>query len=107
MYKIAVLGEQESVLGFSALGLSVFCVTGPEEAEKTLKKLARSGEYAVIYVTESFAGSLAGEIEKYKEQAVPAIILIPGVSGNTGEGIAGVKKSVEQAVGSDILFSNH
>jgi V/A-type H+-transporting ATPase subunit F len=34
----------------------------------------------------------------------PAIILIPGVSGNTGEGVKGVKGSVEQAVGSDILF---
>ncbi len=34
----------------------------------------------------------------------PAIIQIPGVSGNTGAGVAGVKKSVEQAVGSDIIF---
>ena len=37
---------------------------------------------------------------------VPAIIRIPGVSGNTGDGIQGVKDSVEQAVGSDILFGN-
>ena len=29
----------------------------------------------------------------------------PGVSGNTGAGVDGVKKTVEQAVGSDILFS--
>ena len=35
----------------------------------------------------------------------PAIILIPGVKGNTGEGLRGVHKSVEQAVGSDILFN--
>mgnify|MGYP002798505339 CR=1 FL=1 len=38
---------------------------------------------------------------------LPAIILIPGVSGNTSAGINGVKKSVEQAVGSDILFSGN
>jgi V/A-type H+-transporting ATPase subunit F len=37
---------------------------------------------------------------------MPAIIQIPGVRGNTGNGISGVKKSVEQAVGSDILFGN-
>ena len=37
---------------------------------------------------------------------MPSIILIPGISGNTGKGVEGVKKSVEQAVGSDILFSN-
>ena len=28
-------------------------------------------------------------------------------AGNTGAGVEGVKKSVEQAVGSDILFSNN
>jgi V/A-type H+-transporting ATPase subunit F len=44
------------------------------------------------------------EIDKYKEQLLPAIILIPGISGNTGEGVSGVKRSVEQAVGSDIIF---
>jgi V/A-type H+-transporting ATPase subunit F len=37
---------------------------------------------------------------------MPAIIQIPGISGNTGAGIENVKKSVETAVGSDILFSN-
>ena len=31
------------------------------------------------------------------------IILIPGVSGNTGEGLSAVRRSVEKAVGSDIF----
>ncbi len=44
------------------------------------------------------------ELEKYREKTLPAIIQIPGVSGNTGAGVEGVKKTVEQAVGSDILF---
>ena len=45
-------------------------------------------------------------IEEYRERRLPAVILIPGVSGNTGAGIAQVKKSVEQAVGSDIIFTD-
>ena len=49
----------------------------------------------------------AEKMKQYQGQVLPAVILIPGVSGNTGEGVAGVKRSVEQAVGSDILFSNH
>ncbi|MCI8822618.1 MAG: V-type ATP synthase subunit F, partial [Lachnospiraceae bacterium] len=61
-------------------------------------------DYAVIYITEALAAELKHEISRYQEQVVPAIIQIPGVSGNTGAGITGVKKSVEQAVGSDILF---
>ena len=44
--------------------------------------------------------------EKYQEQVTPAIIQIPGIAGNTGAGVAGVKKSVEQAVGSDIIFGS-
>ena len=48
---------------------------------------------------------LKNEIAEYQEQTTPAIIQIPGVSGNTGAGVEGVKKTVEQAVGSDILFS--
>ena len=105
MYKIAVLGDYDSIYGFAALGLDTFPVTDPAEAVKKLHQLSLS-EYAVIYVTEGLAANIEHEIAKYKEQMLPAVILIPGVSGNTGKGIEGVKKSVEQAVGSDILFSN-
>lgn len=103
MYKIAVLGPYDSIYGFAVLGLDIFPVSDPEEGVKQLKNLA-SSDYAVIYVTESLAASMQQEIEKYKEQLYPVIILIPGISGNTGEGVRGVKKSVEQAVGSDIIF---
>ena len=50
------------------------------------------------------AAEIPHAIERYREQTLPAVIQIPGVAGNTGAGVAGVKKSVEQAVGSDILF---
>ena len=46
------------------------------------------------------------EIDRYRSEKLPAIIPIPGVSGNTGKGMLNVKKSVEQAVGSDIIFNN-
>lgn len=105
MYKIAVLGDYDSIYGFGALGMETFPVNTSEDGVKTLKTLAKN-EYAVIYVTESLANEINHEIIKYKEELLPAIILIPGVQGNTGEGIAGVKASVEQAVGSDILFGN-
>ena len=97
MYKIAVMGAYDSIYGFAALGLDTFPVSDIQEGEKLLRRIAE-GDYAVIYITEALAAELK------QEQVVPAIIQIPGVSGNTGAGITGVKKSVEQAVGSDILF---
>lgn len=104
MYKVAVMGDYDSIYGFAALGLSTFPVENREAGAAMLKRLA-GGEYAVIYMTESLAAVLSEEVEGYREQLSPAIILIPGISGNTGAGIAQVKKSVEKAVGSDIIFN--
>ena len=103
MYKIAVLGPYDSIYGFAALGLDTFPVSDPSEGAAQLKRLAAS-DYAVVYITEGLAATIGQEIDKYKEQLLPAIILIPGIAGNTGDGVSGVKKSVEQAVGSDIIF---
>jgi V/A-type H+-transporting ATPase subunit F len=104
MYKIAVLGDRDSIYGFAALGLDICPVSNADEAAKKLRHLAESG-YAVIYVTEAVADEIVPEIARYSERLVPAIVPIPGASGNTGSGIANVKKFVEQAVGSDIIFS--
>lgn len=103
MYKIAVIGDYESIYGFSALGLETYLTTLPEVAKKTLKHLAENN-YGIIYITEVLAETLSKEIEELKTQVLPAVIVIPGTYGNTGMGVKGVKKSVEQAVGSDILF---
>ena len=105
MYKIAVMGAYDSIYGFASLGLDIHPVSDIREGEETLRRLATC-EYAVIYITEELAAQIPHEIARYREQVLPAIIQIPGVAGNTGAGIEGVKKSVEQAVGSDILFGN-
>lgn len=105
MYKIAVLGDYDSIYGFGALGLDIYPVSGPEEAKQEFKKLT-SGSYAVIYITEAMEAVLSQDIEKFEDCVMPVIIRIPGISGNTGNGVKGVKHCVEQAVGSDILFGN-
>ncbi len=104
MYKIAVMGDRDSIYGYAALGLDTYPVTNPEEAAKKLKILAES-QYAVIYMTEALQMKLETEIDRYVSEGLPAIIPIPGVTGNTGMGIRNVKKSVERAVGSDIIFN--
>ncbi len=106
MYKIAVLGPYDSIYGLAMLGFDTFPASDAKTGITELKRLAEEN-YAIIYVTEGLAASMQTEIEKYREQLLPAIILIPGISDNTGEGIESVKKCVEQAVGSDILFSGN
>ena len=102
MYRTAVMGDRDSIYGFASLGFDIFPVSDPQKAASSLRHMAESG-YGVIYITESLAAEITTDIDRYREQKLPAIILIPGISGNTGMGMRNVSKCVEQAVGSDIL----
>ena len=102
MAEIAVVGKRDSIYGFSSIGLEILPVTEPREAVRELRRMSEE-DYAVVFLTESLAVLLGSELDRYRERAVPAVILIPGVAGNTGEGLRSISRSVEQAVGSDIL----
>jgi len=104
MYKIGVLGDRDSVLGFMALGFSVHEAENAEQATQILHTLAKSDEYAIIFITEQYAMKIQEEIAKYKDDPLPAIICIPNQNGTTGYGMATIKNAVERAVGADILF---
>ena len=101
-YQIAVVGDWDSVMGFSALGLSTYPVASAGEAKDTIRKLAE-GDTAVIYLTEQLAAELRDVIDKYKAELTPAIILIPGKDGSLGIGKSDIQRSIERAVGADIL----
>ncbi len=102
MYKIGVIGDYDSIYGFATLGIDTHPVDASGAGAKIKELIA--GDYRVIYITEALASEIQDELEKYAEEITPALILIPGITGNTGDGIANVKASVEKAVGSDILF---
>ena len=108
MADIAVIGDAESIKGFAAVGLKIFPCEDADEAQNALKKLVNEG-CAVVYITEEFASLLSvehmKEIAKLDEALLPAVIPIPGVTGNTGIGVNRLKSSVEKAVGSDIIFN--
>ncbi len=101
-YKIAALGDRDSVLGFRALGLDVFPVENVDQARDQLRRLAKES-YAIVYLTEGFAKDMGPDIVRYQDQLTPAVILIPGREGSLGIGMANVKTTVERAVGADIL----
>ena len=101
MYKIAVLGDRDSVMGFKALGLDTYFVETTEEARHTLHRLAKE-EYAIIYITEQLASDIGADVDRYKSEVTPAVILIPGKTGSLGLGARALQSAVERAVGADI-----
>ena len=102
-YRIAVVGDRESVMGFQALGLDTYPVTSPEEAKEQVRELARAGDCAVIYLTEQLAKDMEDVIARYKDELRPAIILIPGREGSLGIGMNNIQQFIQRAVGADIL----
>ena len=106
MYKIGIIGDRDSVLGFMALGFAVHEVSKSGEAAEKLHELVKSGGYAVIFVTEDLAVDIEEDIARYKDAPLPAITVIPGANGSTGYGMANIKSAVERAVGADRLFKN-
>jgi|GEM_PF-53777 len=107
-YKIAVIGDKESVIGFRAVGFSVFIAEDISEAEKIIYSVSEPDSgFAIVFLVENYALKLSHVISKYASEPVPAIISVPGKNGSAGFGMAQVKKAVERAVGADILFKNY
>ncbi|HHV60198.1 MAG TPA: V-type ATP synthase subunit F [Clostridiaceae bacterium] len=105
MYKIGVIGDKDSILGFLALGLNIFPVKDKTEAESVFTKLVNE-EFALIYITETTAKEILPLIQKYKEQSFPVVVPIPGIKGSENIGMQAVRNAVERAVGANILFGN-
>jgi len=102
MYRIAVIGDPDSVLGFKALGLEVCPAEDVEQARQAIHRMAKEN-YAILYLTEQLAAQLQSEIARYQDALTPAIIPIPDKEGSLGIGMANVTNAVERAVGADIL----
>jgi len=104
MYKIGVLGDRDSVLGFKALGIEIFVADDAKQARPVLRRLSK-GDYAVIYITERLASGMEEDIDAFKDSPVPAIIVIPSAGESLGLGMSSLKNAVTRAVGADILHT--
>jgi V/A-type H+-transporting ATPase subunit F len=115
-YKIAIIGNKDTVMGFKALGIDIFNVNNKDEAVETLFTLKNKSQneegkekdtkplYAIIFITEDFAEQITKEeYQKLSKNALPAIIPLPSSSGSSGYGIKRIGKIIEMAIGSDII----
>ena len=106
MYNIGVIGDYDSICGFSAVGFSIFPVESVEQARKELRTLAGNG-YGIIYITEPYMEELQSDCAVYSEQPLPCIVPVPACTGVTGFGESRLRHFVKQAVGSDIIFDDN
>ncbi len=104
--KIAIIGDRESIKGFTAIGFDIIECSDLSRANSVLRTAAEGEQYSIIYMTEEMYSAAEKECKKYEEKQLPAIIPIPGIKGNSGIGRERLSYFVERAVGSDIIFKN-
>lgn len=103
MYKIAVVGDKDSILGFKALGVSTYPVTDRKEAIGALREIEKDN-VAVVCITEAVAAQIEEEVMELQRKPLPAVVLIPNNKGSLGLGMRLIKRNAEKAIGADILF---
>lgn len=103
MYKIAVVGDKESIFGFSAIGMDIYPAYEEEDIKEIIPKLIEEN-YAIIYVTENVSMKANKYIEKLQTNKIPAIVTIPSNTGSLQYGEKRIKDMVQKAVGIEINF---
>jgi V/A-type H+-transporting ATPase subunit F len=103
MYKIGIVGNKDSILGFKALGVQVVPADEAGDVESTLKGMIQD-DFSLIYVTEKVAQKAEKLIREYRESVLPIIIPVPDHSGSLGLGMQSLKETTIKAIGADILF---
>ncbi len=101
--KMAIIGSDDSVFAFKAVGVDAYSAFSPESAESLLKKIAK--EYQIIFITDVLAKGMDEIIKRYLNSAYPVIISVPSKNGSNGYGMESIKATMEKALGVDILFN--
>ncbi len=102
MYKVGVIGDHDSIIGFKALGMTI----GPADTGPQALVYLRQWEaehYAVIFITEPLAAANQTLLTSLRNRKLPAIIPIPAQHGSTGLGMSQVRESLRKAVGLDLF----
>ncbi len=103
--KMAIIGDGDSVLIFSAVGIDPYPVQDSTDAAELIKKLAKN--YKIIFITDVIAKDNDETIKKYLTSPYPVIISVPSKSGSNGYGESLIKEAMEKALGIDILFNKN
>lgn len=76
--KVFVIGERDTVLGFSLTGAEGVATDDVDEAAKKLDELLRDPSVGIVLVTSGIANKMIPTIERLKESAtLPLILDIP------------------------------
>ncbi len=110
-YKIAIIGPEDTVSGFKALGVDSFPAHNADEALTQLRQIKDSTieptsteKYAVVCVIEDLVKEVdQTEYAKVVDGPLPAVVILPGAKGSSGFAIQRLRNMAERAIGASVI----
>jgi len=101
--KVAVLGNADFVMPFSALGLDTFASgEGSAEIVDRAKEII-DGKYGLVIVAENVAPAAEEVFEAVQKSAVPCVLVVPFTMESQGFATKSLGHALKMATGIDIL----
>ena len=95
----AVIGDEDTVLGFALVGLRGKAVASPQEAEDAFRAILDEEEVGIIIITERVSELIRPLVDQYIfNRTFPLIVEIPDRFGKM-EGRLTLREMVNQAIG--------
>lgn len=104
-YRIAIIGNKNIIQPFKLFGIEIFSIKSEEEGREIIKTISQAN-FAVVFVTEDWIKKLDKDLDELKKRTIPAVVSLPTHLSQEEYGLKELKKTVERAIGSDILFKN-
>lgn len=95
---VIVIGDENTVLGFSLVGVQGRIVRNRDAAQAALQNVLDDPEFKLVLITENWAAEMRDEIDRLKmEMSEPLLLEIPA-SDSGPQGYL-LREFVEQALG--------
>lgn len=104
-YRIGIIGNRSIIQSFKLFGIEIFPINSLEEGRVVIKKISQDN-FAVLFITEDWMEKLDQDLTELKQKSIPAVVSLPTHLSQNDYGVKELKKTIERAVGSDILFKD-
>ena len=95
-----VIGDEDTVLGFSLVGVSGTACSGPDEVRAAWAKATEDKEHGVIIITDECADAIRETVDRYLfTMSFPLVVEIPSRSSH---GSKDLRELVNEAIGVSI-----
>lgn len=102
-YRIAAIGERDLIIGFRCLGVDLIPVQSKTDTEAALRRISLEPDLALVLITETVAALCLDMISELREKSYAALLIIPSHEGSRNISMTEMRRSIERAVGINIL----